>query len=150
MGALLFKSLFGFYGFPNLVHDFPNWCWISNTGTRLSKLMLDFQNGNMAIQVQNWNMVSQIDVGCQYTHGVQTMDSSMVRCTSLEWYCLFSLPPHLPSSPPFLFPVACPVACSKSRLGVEILCVHINDVRSTQMNSHNCRIIYMTPMHMCP
>ena len=72
MGTWLSKSMFNF---SKMEHGFPNRCWISHMGTWFAKSMLDFQNGNM---------VFQTDVGCQFTHWVQTMVSNMMRCTNLE------------------------------------------------------------------
>ena len=110
------------HGFPNrsliflkMEHAFPNQCWISHMGTWVAKSMLDFQNGNMVVQ---------IDVGCQFTHWVQTMGSNngfkrwvqtmgsnMMHKSGMILICWMmhslSAPARLPSSPPFLFPVAC-------------------------------------------
>ena len=65
MGTWLSKSMFNL--FPKMEHGFQNRCLISHMGTWIAKSMLDFENGNM---------VFQIDVGCQFTHWVQTMGSN--------------------------------------------------------------------------
>ena len=73
MGAWMFKST-----------------WLSRMCTWLSKSMFDFQNGTWfpksMFDFPDGNMVFQIDVGCQFTHWVQTMGSNMMRCTSLVKY----------------------------------------------------------------
>ena len=98
------------HGFPECVHGFPNPCLISKTEHGFPNRCLISQNGNM---------VFQIDVGCQFTRWVQTMGSNngfkhnAMHKSGIILVCWMihslSAPPRLPSSPPFFFPVVCPL-----------------------------------------
>ena len=109
MGTWLSESMFGV--FSTMEHGFPNRCWISHMGTWFAKSMLNFQSGNMGFQS---------DVGCKFTHWVQTMGSNngfkhdamhKSRIILICWmmHSLSAPPPAFPPVHPFLFPVSCPV-----------------------------------------
>ena len=97
--------------------------WLPRMCTWLSKSMFDFQNGTWfpksMFDFPNGNMDFQIDVGCQFTLWVQTMGSNngfkhdAMHKSGIILMCWMihslSAPPRLPSSPPFLFPVVCPL-----------------------------------------
>ena len=125
MGTWIFKSMFGFQngymafqidlwlfpkgnmifqvdvGFPKWEHDLPSRCWISQMGRWLSKSMLDV---NSHIGFKQWVQTMGSNNG--FKHDAMHKPGIILMCWMIH---SLSAPPRLPSSPPFLFPVVCPL-----------------------------------------
>ena len=111
--------------FSNMEHGFPNRCLIPHMGTLFAKSMMDFQNGNMILQ---------IDVGCKFMHRVQTMGSNngfkhdaMHKSGMILICCMMhslSPPPAFPPVHPFSFQSRAPY----SLLATALLALYITQL----------------------
>ena len=122
--------------------------WLSRMCTWLSKSMFDFQNGTWfpksMFDFPNGNMVFQIDVGCQFTHGVRTKGSNngfkhdamhKSGMISMCWMIhSLSAPPAFPPVHPFSFQSCAPYCL----LATLLLALYITQL----LNIHHMYSIY--------